>query len=291
MAGRSGGAATDNGTRAGFAGFSDSWFGGRLETQAAAGYGSDNLDFFCIGDGPLNDSPIRYNLKPLIGLVDMHYRLGDTRAQVGMGYAIADTKVSFAGDLVPPQISARELDSRVAGVTPSFIYDTRNNFFTPTAGIYARADVGVFRQGQARDYNYEKVSLTFINYRPLSKTVTLGLKLESEFSFNDVPFYARPYISLRGVAARRFVGEDAADAELEARWQIWGRFSVLGFTGTGIDWNNFDHFHSTQTVVTGGVGVRYEIARKYGLHMGVDVGFGPDSPAIYVQFGSAWFRP
>jgi hypothetical protein len=27
------------------------------------------------------------------------------------------------------------------------------------------------------------------------------------------------------------------------------------------------------------------------LHMGVDVAFGPDTTAIYVQFGSAWMRP
>jgi hypothetical protein len=25
--------------------------------------------------------------------------------------------------------------------------------------------------------------------------------------------------------------------------------------------------------------------------MGLDVAFGPDDPALYVQFGNAWFRP
>ena len=45
------------------------------------------------------------------------------------------------------------------------------------------------------------------------------------------------------------------------------------------------------TLVTGGTGFRYELARKYGLHMGVDVAFGPDGPVFYIQFGSAWARP
>jgi hypothetical protein len=40
----------------------------------------------------------------------------------------------------------------------------------------------------------------------------------------------------------------------------------------------------------GGTGFRYELARKYGLHMGVDLAFGPDDPIIYVQFSSAWMR-
>jgi hypothetical protein len=33
------------------------------------------------------------------------------------------------------------------------------------------------------------------------------------------------------------------------------------------------------------------LARLFGLHMGLDVGFGPDDPIIYLQVGSAWFRP
>jgi glucose/arabinose dehydrogenase len=33
------------------------------------------------------------------------------------------------------------------------------------------------------------------------------------------------------------------------------------------------------------------LARRYKLHMGIDVAFGPDGTAFYVQFGSAWFRP
>jgi hypothetical protein len=39
------------------------------------------------------------------------------------------------------------------------------------------------------------------------------------------------------------------------------------------------------------VGLRYEIARKYGIHLGLDVAFGPDNTAVYVQVGSAWARP
>ena len=44
-------------------------------------------------------------------------------------------------------------------------------------------------------------------------------------------------------------------------------------------------------MTTGGFGIRYEVARKYGLHMGIDVAYGPTGPVYYVQFGSAWMRP
>ena len=56
-------------------------------------------------------------------------------------------------------------------------------------------------------------------------------------------------------------------------------------------WNDFERLETTQTVVAGGTEFRYELARKYGLHMGLDVGFEPDNTAFYIQVGSAWARP
>ena len=44
----------------------------------------------------------------------------------------------------------------------------------------------------------------------------------------------------------------------------------------------------TRTVVAGGVGVRYLLARKLGLHVGLDLARGPEDTAAYLQVGSAW---
>lgn len=66
---------------------------------------------------------------------------------------------------------------------------------------------------------------------------------------------------------------------------------MVGFAGTGAAWNDFERLDDTRTIVTGGCGFRYEIARKYGIHMGLDLAFAPDNTAVYVQLGSAWARP
>jgi len=89
----------------------------------------------------------------------------------------------------------------------------------------------------------------------------------------------------------RYQGDEVASVEVELRWQFWRRFSVVGFAGTGAAWNDAERLHNTKTIVTGGFGLRYEIARKYGIHMGLDLAFGPDNTAAYVQVGSAWARP
>lgn len=286
-----GGMLTENNSWAVLGGHSGNWQEGQVETLVGLMGGSINLDFYGVGDGSLTSVPMSYNIQPLGGIVEGRYRIGKSPVRVGLGYLFGQANVSFNSTVLPPGVLPAELDSFLAGLTPKVIYDSRDNLFTPNQGIYAELNCGVFNEAVGSDFNYETVGATFIYYHPLAKTLTLGVRTEGNFSFDDAPFYTRPFINLRGVAVRRYVGEHAADAELELRWQCWQRFSLVGFGGAGIAWNDFERFQSERTVVTGGVGFRYELARKYGLHMGLDVAFGPDEPAIYIQFGNAWFRP
>ena len=48
---------------------------------------------------------------------------------------------------------------------------------------------------------------------------------------------------------------------------------------------------ATQNVGSGGVGFRYELASKFGLHAGIDVAHSPGTTAVYFVVGNAWFRP
>jgi hypothetical protein len=82
-----------------------------------------------------------------------------------------------------------------------------------------------------------------------------------------------------------------ASGELEVRWQFYGRWSVVAFGGGGSAWTNRDAFSVTQNVGSGGIGFRYELARTFGLHAGIDVAHSPGTTAVYFQVGNAWFRP
>jgi hemolysin activation/secretion protein len=121
--------------------------------------------------------------------------------------------------------------------------------------------------------------------------VYFGLRGDASAALGDAPFYLNPFISLRGVPVMRYQGEEIAQAEAELRWQFWKRFSLVGFVGGGATWNDFENLDDTHGVVSGGGGFRYELARQYGLHAGVDIAFSPDTTAFYIQVGSAWMRP
>ena len=82
-----------------------------------------------------------------------------------------------------------------------------------------------------------------------------------------------------------------ASVELEARWQFFGRWSVVAFGGAGETRTTRQTFAATQTVGSGGVGFRYSLASKFGMHAGIDVAHSPGTTAFYIVVGSAWFRP
>jgi hypothetical protein len=89
----------------------------------------------------------------------------------------------------------------------------------------------------------------------------------------------------------RYQRQHMAQAEAELRWQFWKRLSAVGFGGAAVVWNAEGQLRRGETVGAGGAGMRYELARKFGLHIGGDVARGPQGWAFYFVFGSAWLRP
>jgi hypothetical protein len=287
-----GGMGTENGSWGVVAGDVRNWLDDRLQTLVGFVYASVNLDFYGIGENSLLvDSPLHYNLEPKGGTVQGKFRLGNSCAWLGLNYAFAQTHVAFEAPAGTPGLPNFRTDSSVGGLTPTFSYDSRDNIFTPTRGTLIEATAGFFSQALGGDDEFQRIRLIAIQYIPLSSRLFLGVRGDAAASFGNEPFYMRPFISLRGAPIMRYQGDEIAQIETELRWQFWKRFSLVGFVGGGAAWNNFERFDDTLTVVTGGTGFRYELARRYGIHIGLDVAFSAHDTAVYVQIGSAWARP
>jgi outer membrane protein assembly factor BamA len=287
-----GGMGTQNGSWSAVAGDVRHWLDDRVQTLAGVVYASVNLDFHGIGnDSVLAHSPLRYNLQPAGGTLQGKYRLGDSRFWAGVNYAYARTHVKFDAPAGAPGLPNFQTESTVSGFTLSISYDSRDNIFTPTRGAFVEATFGVFSDVFGGDDDFQRARVTAIQYLRLSSNLYLGVRGDVAASFGDEPFYLRPFISVRGAPIMRYQGEEIAQIEAELRWQVWKRWSVVGFVGAGAMWNNLERFDNSRSILTGGTGFRYELARKYGIHAGVDVAFSAHDAAIYVQIGSAWARP
>ncbi|HYQ42853.1 MAG TPA: BamA/TamA family outer membrane protein [Polyangiaceae bacterium] len=287
-----GGMGTANGSWGAFGMDSRYWLDDHLQTLAAGIYASVNLDFHGVGaDSKLENNPLRYNLEPKGGMVSAKYRFGETRYWAGLGYAFASTRVSFDAPDTTPNLPSYDRVSNTGMLMPTVNLDTRDNVFTPVRGVYLEISANVAGKWLGGDNNFVRPSFTAIQYLPLPHDFYFGLNLQGSAAFGDAPFYMNPYVSLRGVPVMRYQGQEVLALEGELRWQFWKRFSILGFAGAGNAWNDFEKLDNSQGVVSGGGGFRYELARKYGIHMGADLAFSRDTTAFYIQVGSAWMRP
>jgi hypothetical protein len=288
-----GGLWTEDGSEGIFAGNSSLWSDGDLQTLVAGGLIGLELELHGIGeDDALDDDPLDYGLD-IEGLVgEGRMRLGDSRFWTALRFAYANVTVDFDGSASGiPGVDPGDDDVTFAGPTFTLRYDSLDRLFTPTRGTLSDSTVSLFDDAFGGSQDFQLVQQVLIHHWPLSERFFLGARLDGEFSFGETPFYARPYVSLRGVPALRYQGEHALSAELELRWEFHERFSLVGFVGAGLAWTNLESFDRDQHAFTEGLGFRYELARKFGLHGGLDVARGPEEGAIYVVLGNAWLRP
>jgi hypothetical protein len=287
-----GGLATENGTWMAFAADSSHWFDERLQTLAAFAAGQLNLDFYGLGDaGDSLDQPVSYELDFSLALIQGNWKpKAKSPWSLGLRYIYSKVEPKLDDAALFPGLADR-VDVEVSAPAGIVEYDSRDNLFTPTRGAYSESLYLMSREEFGASQDFERFQQVLMGWIPLGKDWTLGMRGDYQWVSDGTPFFLRPYIKLRGVAAMRYQGDEMASAEVEARWQVRPRWSLVGATGYGTAHTERDLFSSTRDVWSGAVGFRYQLARLFGMHAGLDVGFSAGETAIYLQVGNAWFRP
>ncbi len=259
------------------------WDGDRYRYLGAIAKVDANLDYY----GRIN-RPRGYELDGVFLMQQLLTRIGDSPWYVGPRYVYFDSTTRFTGEIANElNLDGRDLTIGKLGAVVD--YDTRDNMFYPGRGTYAEFEAQFARGafGGMQDFNqYNARAYTWL---PVAKKWIVGLRADGRFSSGDIPFYAQPHVDLRGVSKSRFQGQNAVATEVELRWDVDPRWSILGFTGAGKAYGGrADSFSDATTVTSVGAGFRYMIARKLGISLGVDVARSKDDNAFYIQVGSAW---
>lgn len=284
--------ATENGTKGAFAGDASRWMDGRLRTLVGAATGQVNLDFYGLGPGlPSLDQKVRYSLQFSGAVAQVNWQLAPKSPwAIGMRYVFADVDPKLREEPQSPGL-AETARVKISAPTAILEYDTRDNVFTPTRGVYAETSWLASREALGSTDDFERFQQIVMGWQPLAHGVTLGARGNYAWSSNGTPFFLRPFVQLRGVPAMRYQGDQVASLEVEARWRFIDRWSGVAFAGGGTTRSTGDNFSTTQNVGSGGVGFRYELARKFGLDVGIDVAHSPGTTAVYLVIGNGWFRP
>ncbi|MBP6595924.1 MAG: BamA/TamA family outer membrane protein [Arenimonas sp.] len=275
---------TDGGSRGVVAFDHRAWKGGAWRSTALVG--DVDLHFAYSGLEFGQDDGFGFAIAAQGGSLSAERRLGTGPITLSVQLFSAQADVSPEA---PPSVEiAGDIGtSTLSGITLGWARDTRDDVFLPSDGTAMSVNVTVIPEALGASFNSQRVALKWTHYRPMGQGV-IGLRAKSDLSFDDPPFYLRPFISFRGVAALRYAGEQVVSVETEYRHPIHGRWDGLVFAASGHARSDFRGFERDKTVSAVGVGVRFKAVKLFGLTFGLDLAQGPDGTVGYIQIGNAW---
>jgi hypothetical protein len=266
-----------------------SWYQDRMRYLGGIGAASLNLKFFVPNQSDLSESDgLEFNIDAAFLVQELKFRIKDSKFFVGGRYIFIGTDSQFEIGEIIPGVPPWQLESHDAGLGLVANYDSRDNIFTPNQGYNVSLMAMRYDNAFGGDYDYNYIKLAGLSWWQLFPNTVLGVRADGRFADGDIPFYAVPFIQLRGIPALRYQGENVIVGEIEPRWDVTYRWSLLAFLGSGWANDSLDGiFDSTARVAYGG-GFRYLLAKRLGLRVGVDIARGPEETAIYLTIGSNW---
>lgn len=256
-----------------------------------AAYGDMNLSFYANNLPNHNDEEFKLNFKSTIFYTQWLKQFNNAKWSAGPQYLFLNSKINLPDfNLPPPFVDPKDIKSTISQLGAALQFDGRDNIFTPDKGIRVQTDFFWSDKALGSDYQAWRINLSAIGYYPLAKTLIGGLRIEGEQALGSPPFYLQPGINMRGIPAARYMGKTSIVSELEFRWDLYRRWSLMGYGGLASAFNDWDQAFAKPVVYSYGTGFRYLIARKFKLRMGVDVAKGNEEWAYYIVFGSNWMR-
>jgi len=176
-------------------------------------------------------------------------------------------------------------------VQPMINWDSRDNIFTTTKGLNTGVEFTYNATWLGADETFYKLNTFFLGYQPVTSRLYSAWRFDGYFMLGDAPLYALPYVALRGVPTMRYQSDNTMLVETEWRLRIQKKWSVNVFTGTGKAFSTFDTFSSATLVYNYGFGFKYELARLFDMHMGIDFAWSNTGDfAFYIIMGSPWSK-
>jgi hypothetical protein len=282
-----GGAYTENGTWAGILAHKGFWKQDRIRFTGAAGYVSPNLAIYA--DNILGETiKLGFNLDGPLFYTAVSHRVKNSNSLLGGQYIYMENTVKFDGPFEDPPVKPEDLESTLSGLGILYTYDSRDNTFTPNTGIYSNVSTFIYNEFLGSSEEYFRIDSYIIGFKPISKKLIIGGRFDYRAAFKSPPFYALPFVPLRGVPAFRYQGEQLIVLETEERWDFTNRWSLTAFAGVGKGFENLEGFDQNDWAYSLGGGFRYFLAKSFKLYTGIDIARGPEDWAFYIQFGHYW---
>lgn len=271
---------TTNGSWVVGAGHVGNYLQDRIRYTGAVAYANVNLKAYLL------DNPLQFEMKGLFTIQDVRFKLGKTKWFLGADYGYFNSTVDFKIDGAPG--SPGDSQTTNAGLGAMAYFDNRDTTFTPNTGREFETKISRYDTFLGGDYKYWQLNLDFKSFHQIHPSWVLGWRVKGSTVDGDAPFWALPFVFMRGIPAMRYQGDSMAQIETEARWDFKGPWSMVFFAGYGDTWTEIPLGKTDDLILAGGTGIRFNIAPKLKFRTGIDIARGPEEWTIYLQFGHAW---
>lgn len=184
------------------------------------------------------------------------------------------------GQLIDGEVFGTEGGLNVA-LGPTVQIDTRDNILYPSTGIYARAEINVFSESLAGDFNYVNYLLDFRKYVSVKNEKNiLAFQAVSNFtSGSKVPFYKLQKVGgdsrLRGIEnANLYLDKQSFWMQAEYRRKLFWRLGGVAFAGFGDVAPSLGNYRFDELKYVVGLGGRFQALKHEKLNLRLDAGIG-----------------
>jgi outer membrane protein assembly factor BamA len=259
----------------------------RYRVDATAGYGNANIKFYGIGtNSPFRDNPVDFGIRGLFGSANARARVTD-RLYVGPLYKYLDATATF--DIVPGILRPVDLDYHLSGAGLIAEYDSRDTSFSPHHGVYAEMELVRFDDIFGSDFDFFHVDGSAAYYLELTPDLVVASQGRAAAVSGDAPFFALPYVTLRGFPGGKYLNDLTWQAQAELRWRVFWRIGVVAFAGAGQVAPNLGSFADGELLYSGGAGIRFVASESERINLGIDYARASDGDsAFYFRIGEAF---
>jgi hypothetical protein len=233
--------------------------------------------------------PLTFSMESAIVYQELKFRVGNSDFLLGAGFSYLDADNRF-GISIPDGLDDNPFATEFtnSGAAVKLAYETRDNTMSPRQGQLVEASLWRYDEAIGGDYDYWSAKLKALSFHQLGEKVTLGFRAEVSGVDGRVPFFAYPFVSLRGIPALRYQNKVAGAVEFEGRYLIRPRWEVSVFGGLGYASDDLVIFDNPDSLYNFGLGGRYKVFNAHNVWMGLDIARGPEDWNWYIQVGHPW---
>ncbi len=262
----------------------------KMRYDGNIGYADLFLDFYVLKEIDLINFPIQTNIKFWGMQHQMLFRIGNSKFFLGPQYRYMNLKGSIKLESDHPHfedlVVHKNFEETVSALALLGKYDSRDDVLSPVTGYYT----GFFLRHNANwlgatiDYFWSEI-YGYAYYKVGKRLYTI-LKFNLQYASEETPFYAKPYVGLRGAPALKYQGNIVSTFENQWRIDLFKSISMVAFTGIGKAYNSFNQFDESKWVYNYGTGVRYTLKKVNDLRIGVDFGWAKEDFAWGISLGT-----